>query len=154
MVADADAKERERDNKLKQIGNIVHDSVPFSRDEKDNIIYRTHGQIVRPNRAELLHHHELLAMIDGYASDQGSAIAGHRAYFLKGVGVMLNQALISYGLNFLMAHGYTPLQPPFFMNKDIMAETAQLEEFDEALYKVCGVTPRVGDHGVSLSLHC
>ncbi len=31
----------------------------------------------------------------------------------------------------------TELQPPFFMNKEVMAETAQLEQFDEELYKVC-----------------
>ena len=68
----------------------------------------------------------------------GARIAGHRAYFLKGPGVMLNQALINYGIAFLSARGYTPLQPPFFMNKEVMAETAQLEEFDEALYKVIG----------------
>jgi hypothetical protein len=34
---------------------------------------------------------------------------------------------------------YVPLQPPFFMNKEVMAETAQLEEFDESLYKVTSV---------------
>jgi len=55
---------------------------------------------------------------------------------LQGCGVMLNQALINYGLSFLSTRGYTPLQPPFFMKKEIMAETAQLSEFDEALYKV------------------
>jgi len=55
------------------------------------------------------------------------------------VGVLLNQALISYGISFLMENKYVPIQPPFFMNKAIMAETAQLEEFDEALYKVTGV---------------
>ena len=75
-------------------------------------------------------------MIDGYNSESGVKVAGHRAYFLKGVGVQLNQALISYGLNFLMQKGYIPLQPPFFMRKEIMAETAQLEQFDEELYKV------------------
>jgi seryl-tRNA synthetase len=32
------------------------------------------------------------------------------------------------------------LQPPFFMNEDIMAETAQLAEFDETLYKVIQVS--------------
>jgi len=29
-----------------------------------------------------------------------------------------------------------PLQPPFLMNKDVMAGVAQLEQFDEELYKV------------------
>jgi len=55
-----------------------------------------------------------------------------------GVGVLLNQALIQYGLTFLCKREYTPLQPPYFMRKEIMAETAQLEEFDEALYHVSG----------------
>ena len=31
------------------------------------------------------------------------------------------------------AHGLS-LQTPFFMEKEMMAKTAQLEEFDEALY--------------------
>ena len=78
-------------------------------------------------------------MIDGYEAERGVAIAGHRAYFLKGVGLLLNQALINYGLAFLSAREYTPLQPPFFMNKDAMAGVAQLSDFDEQLYKVRGV---------------
>ena len=63
-------------------------------------------------------------------------VAGHRGYYLVGDGVDLNQALITYGLDFLREKGYTKIQPPFFMNKSMMSKTAQLEEFDEALYKV------------------
>jgi len=44
--------------------------------------------------------------------------------------------LISYGLDFLRKKGYKKIMPPFFMNKDQMAKTAQLEQFDEELYKV------------------
>lgn len=51
-------------------------------------------------------------------------------------GVDLNQALISYGLDFLRRKAYKRIQPPFMMNKDVMAKTAQLEQFDEELYKV------------------
>lgn len=32
------------------------------------------------------------------------------------------------------------LQPPFFMTKDVMAGVAQLEQFDEELYKVTART--------------
>ena len=63
-------------------------------------------------------------------------VVGHRGYFLKKWGVFLNQALINYGLEFLDSKGYTPLQTPQFMLKDYMAKTAQLEDFDEELYKV------------------
>ncbi len=53
-----------------------------------------------------------------------------------GPGVDLNLALIQYGLDFLASKGYTKLWTPFFMKRDVMAKTAQLEEFDEALYKI------------------
>lgn len=67
---------------------------------------------------------------------RGVAVAGHRAYFLKGPGVKLNLALINYGVAFLTARKYTPLQTPFFMNQEVMAGVAQLSEFDETLYSV------------------
>lgn len=51
-------------------------------------------------------------------------------------GVDFNLALVRYGLDFLASREYTKLQTPFFMRKEIMAKTAQLEEFDEALYKI------------------
>lgn len=66
----------------------------------------------------------------------GTKVAGHRGFFLTGDGVDLNQAMITYGLDFLKKRGFKKVQPPFFMNKAVMAKTAQLEEFDEALYKV------------------
>lgn len=45
-------------------------------------------------------------------------------------------ALINYGLEFLYNKGYQPNAPPFMMLRDQMAKTAQLEQFDEELYKV------------------
>lgn len=56
--------------------------------------------------------------------------------------MFLNQALINYGLEFLDQQGYTPLQTPQFMLKDYMAKTAQLEAFDEELYKVVDGDPK------------
>lgn len=67
---------------------------------------------------------------------RGTKVVGHRGYCLTGWGVFLNLALIQYGLSFLHGKGYTPNQPPFFMNRSAMAKTAQLEQFDEELYKV------------------
>ena len=71
-----------------------------------------------------------------FDAQSGAKIAGHRGYYLVNDGVDLNQALIAYGLDFLRKKGYKKIQPPFFMNKDQMAKTAQLDQFDEELYKV------------------
>jgi seryl-tRNA synthetase len=70
--------------------------------------------------------------------ERGANVSGHRGYYLTGPGVRLNQALINYGLDFLEGREFGLIQPPFFMNRDVMGKTAQLEEFDEALYKVSG----------------
>lgn len=50
--------------------------------------------------------------------------------------MFLEQALISLALRNLYAKGYQPLYTPFFMRKEVMAEVAQLSQFDEELYKV------------------
>lgn len=39
---------------------------------------------------------------------------------------------------FAYRRGFVPVQTPFFMQKDIMAECAQLSQFDEELYRVSG----------------
>jgi len=129
--------EAEVESALNVIGNIVHETVPVSNDEaKDNEIVKKWGSF--DSKDGLKHHHELLWMIDGYDFERGVKIVGHRGYFLKGVGVKLNFAIQMYALNFLEKKGYIALQTPFFMDKDVMSKTAQLEQFDEELYKVVG----------------
>lgn len=121
------------------MGNIVHESVPVSNDEKDNRVERTWGEISKlkvTGKRGAYHHHEVLEAIDGYDSRRGQKISGHRGYFLKGPGVLLNMSLIQYGLHFLSKRGYTPMQPPYFMKREVMAETCQLGDFDEQLYQV------------------
>ena len=140
-TVEAETLKTERDAALCLVPNELDPSVPISNNEEHNVVVRTWGE-PRPGgpAAGLLHHHELLSMLDGYEPERGVGVAGHRGYFLKGVGVMLNQALIAFGLSFLSApeRDYTPLQPPYFMSKDVMAGVAQLSDFDEQLYKVTG----------------
>jgi seryl-tRNA synthetase len=137
LEIEVEAKKQQLDKTVSRIGNLVHESVPVSNDEANNKIITTWGECKVDPEAKN-HHHELLVMIDGVDLTRGNKVAGHRAYFLKGWGARLNQALIAYGSDFLMKKQYTLLQTPFFMNKDVMAKTAQLEQFDEELYKVTG----------------
>ncbi|XP_062084729.1 serine--tRNA ligase [Humulus lupulus] len=123
-------------SKLETIGNLVHDSVPISNDEANNAVIRTWGE--KRTEPKLKNHVELVELLGIADTKKGSDIAGARGYYLKGDGVRLNQALINFGLDFLEKRGYTALQTPFFMRKDIMAKCAQLAQFDEELYKVTG----------------
>mmetsp|Transcript_1637 Transcript_1637/g.2910 ORF Transcript_1637/g.2910 Transcript_1637/m.2910 type:complete len:480 (-) Transcript_1637:107-1546(-) len=144
-----------RDELLNKIANIVDAEVPISQDEEeDNLVVDL--QPTPPDNPELpcpqgkltyqlpptkpLQHDDLLWRIGGYEPVRGQQVAGHRAYFLTNAGVLLNQAIINYSIAFLRKRGYQVLQPPFFMNKEVMSSIAQLEDFDEQLYKVSGKT--------------
>ncbi|KAI8058312.1 seryl-tRNA synthetase [Syncephalis plumigaleata] len=108
--------------KLGGIGNLVHDSVPVSMDEDNNEIVRTWNvdDKTPEHRTDILPHHEVLYRLDGFDAERGSNVAGHR------------------GSSLLMMRSYKKLQTPFMMKKEVMAKTAQLEQFDEELYKVTG----------------
>ncbi|KAK8149503.1 Cytosolic seryl-tRNA synthetase [Beauveria asiatica] len=136
-VESAVQKEKNLRTKIKTIGNIVDDSVPISNSEDNNAVQRTWApEGVTVEKRNVLSHHDVLLRLDGYDPDRGVKVVGHRGYFLRQWGVFLNQALINYGLEFLSQRGYCPLQAPQFMLKDYMAKTAQLDDFDEQLYKV------------------
>lgn len=133
----AEEKQVLLNKKVKTIGNYVHDSVSISDNEDNNALIKTWApEGVEVTKKDCLSHHEVLTRLDGYDPDRGVKIVGHRGYCLTGYGLFLNLALVNYGLEFLFNKGYTPNQPPFFMLREQMAKTAQLEQFDEELYKV------------------
>uniref|UniRef100_A0A8C3V8U0 Serine--tRNA ligase, cytoplasmic n=1 Tax=Catharus ustulatus TaxID=91951 RepID=A0A8C3V8U0_CATUS len=128
--------EAERFESLREIGNLLHPSVPISNNEDvDNKVERVWGDCSCRKKYS---HVDLVVMVDGYEGEKGAVVAGSRGYFLKGPLVFLEQALIQYALQSLRARGYTPVYTPFFMRKEVMQEVAQLSQFDEELYKVIG----------------
>uniref|UniRef100_H3C8J7 serine--tRNA ligase n=1 Tax=Tetraodon nigroviridis TaxID=99883 RepID=H3C8J7_TETNG len=128
--------EAERFEHLREIGNLLHPSVPISNDEDaDNKVERTWGDCCVQKKYS---HVDLVVMIDGFDGEKGAVVAGSRGYFLKGPLVFLEQALINYALRMLHAKSYSMLYTPFFMRKEVMQEVAQLSQFDEELYKVIG----------------
>ncbi|CAF1231091.1 unnamed protein product [Rotaria magnacalcarata] len=125
--------ENERNSTLHEIGNIVHESVPVSDNEDNNVTERTFGDVETRKKYS---HFDLMYMIDGYDGDRGAAIAGSRGYFMKGPAVFLEQAIIQLALRLLNDKDFEILYTPFFMRKDVMQEVAQLSQFDDELYKV------------------
>ncbi|CAD6199707.1 unnamed protein product [Caenorhabditis auriculariae] len=137
-----ESKEAARQEALVQIGNLIHDSVPVSDDEANNRIERTFGDIKSTKKYS---HVDLVVMVDGFDGERGTVVAGARGYFLKGPLVYLEQAIIQLALQRLGAKNYVPLYTPFFMRKEVMQEVAQLNQFDEELYKVSGKGSELAD---------
>ncbi|VDK67910.1 unnamed protein product [Litomosoides sigmodontis] len=133
--AEMENLEKKRQEKLIEIGNVIHASVPVSDNEDNNRVEKTFGDIETKKKYS---HIDLSVMIGGFDGDRGTSVAGGRGYFLKGPLVFLEQAVINLALQMLHSKGFIALYTPFFMRKEVMQEVAQLSQFDQELYKVTG----------------
>ena len=124
-----------RDDYRYKVGNIIDEDVPVSDTEDDNVVVRTYGE--KPDfDFKALNHVDLINKIDGADLETAAEIAGARFYYLKRDILHLNLALIQFALSELEGEGYIPMQTPFFVKGEDAAETSELGEFEETLYKV------------------
>lgn len=127
--------EKIRDEYRYKVGNIIDDQVPVSDTEDDNEVIKTYGEIPQFD-FEALNHVDLIEKVDGANLETASEVSGSRFYYLKEDILSLNLALIQFALNELTKKGYTPMQTPFFIKSEVAAETSELSEFEETLYKI------------------
>lgn len=124
-----------REENRYKVGNIIDEDVPISDTEDDNVIVKTYGEIPEFD-FEPLNHVDLIEKIDGADLQTAASVSGARFYYLKRDILHLNLALIRFALSELEAKDYIPLQTPFFVKGEVAAETSELGEFEETLYKV------------------
>ncbi len=127
--------QEERDEIRFKIGNIVHNSVPQGEDEDDNVEIKTWApEDGKDNDAEL--GADVIERNDLAETEKAAEIAGERAYYLKGDLYRLNQALINFAMDHIVEKGYTPMQTPYTLKHEPMEAAAELEDFEEQLYKI------------------
>lgn len=130
--------EIQRNMIIAQIGNLVPTDMGIvsTYDEELSPIIYSHSLKNITNNNKLFTHGELVQKLDIVHS--AIDISGSRSFFLKGAGCYLNQAIINYGLEFLKNRDFIAMHCPFFIRQSIMGLCAQLEDFNEQLYRVSG----------------
>lgn len=118
------------------IPNLLHESVPEGKDEKDNVVVRTAGNIRKMASAK--DHVDIATSLDLMDLERAAKVSGARFFFLKNELVRMNAALISFALDFLAQKGYTPVQPPFMIRREPMEGAVILGDFEDVIYKVEG----------------
>jgi len=130
-----EALKEERDELRFEIGNILHESVPQGEDEHDNEEIKTwEPENGKAEDAELAA--DIIERNNLIHSEKAAENAGERAYYLKGDLFRLNQALIQFSMDLLRKKGFTPMQTPYMLNFEAMSAAAELEDFEEQLYKI------------------
>ncbi len=128
---------KKRDFYRHKVGNILISDVPIAQDEEGDKVLRKSGKIPKFN-FKIHNHVDLVSMIDGVEIEKATKIAGSRFYYLKGDLVRLNLALLQYALDILTEEGFTPYWTPYFTKHEVMAEAAELADFEDQLYKIEG----------------
>ncbi len=119
------------------IPNILHESVPYGKDEDDNVVVREWGG--RPQfDFKVRSHVDLLKLLDVGDIVRAAKIAGSRFYFLKNELVLLDLAMQQMALEMLLKKGYTPIYPPFMMRREPYEGVTDLADFEEVMYKIEG----------------
>jgi seryl-tRNA synthetase len=120
---------------LLQVPNMPLPEVPVGKDDSDNVVVRTVGEIaerdftVRPHWETGVE----LGIID---FERGVKIAGSRMYVLKGLGARLQRAIITWMLDLhIKKHGYSEVYPPYLVMGEMLVGTGNLPKFGDALFK-------------------
>ena len=116
-------------NILLDMPNIPHESTPDGKNEHDNVVIRTVGEITSKNTVD---HIDLTTKID---TDLAAKLAGSRFAVLKGSLAKLQRSLISLMLDTAHKNGYEEYYLPYMANKDSLIGTGNLPKFEEDLFK-------------------
>ena len=117
---------------IMKIPNMLHESVPFGKDDEDNVKIREWGNPPKPGK----NHMDILLKLGLIDPERAAKIAGHGFYFFKKELARLDYALMQFTIDFMTKRGYTLIEPPFMLHKKPYQGVTDLEFFEDQLYKI------------------
>jgi seryl-tRNA synthetase len=118
---------------ISSIPNVPDPSTPIGKDESENVVLRTVGELPKFDFTPKPHW-ELgpeLGIID---FDRGVKLTGSRFYVLNGAGARLQRALIAWMLDLHNRQGYEERYTPFMVKAETLYSAGQLPKFVDNLY--------------------
>lgn len=136
QVKAADQAAKDADATFTQIAgriqNVIIDGVP-SGGEDDFVVVREVGSIPEFD-FEPKDHTDLGESLKLFDIARGTKVSGARFYYLTGMGMRLELALMNLALDQALAAGFTPMITPTLVRPEIMAGTGFLGEHSDEIY--------------------
>jgi seryl-tRNA synthetase len=122
---------------LKRLPNLLHESVPLGKDEKDNVEIRRWGT---PPKFSFppKNHLEIALGLNLIDPERAAKVAGAGFVYLRDKLVLLDHAILSFALDFLVGRGFVAIEPPFMMNRAAYEGVTDLADFESVMYKIDG----------------
>ena len=120
---------------LMRIPNILHDSVPFGKDENDNKVMRKHGEIKKFN-FDLKNHSEIIEKLKIGDFDNAAKVSGRGFYYLFNELALMDLALQRFTIDILMKKGFVLTQVPLMLRRKPYEGVTELKNFETMMYKI------------------
>lgn len=133
LVIDLEETELNLKNKLVQVPNVPHITVPDGKSAEDNVIVRSGGAL--PNlTSDAVPHWDLAKKYDIIDFELGNKLTGAGFPVYKGKGSKLQRALINFFLDEGEKAGYKEYMPPLMVNEESGYGTGQLPDKEDQMY--------------------
>jgi seryl-tRNA synthetase len=126
-----------RDALARRLPNLLDDSVPYGKDDTENVVVATWGE-PGPSRADLAPHAEVLEHLGMAEFDRARRASGAGFYYLRGAAVLLDLALQRFALDLLVERGFSPVAPPLMLRRGPYEGVTDLADFENVMYKIDG----------------
>jgi seryl-tRNA synthetase len=121
--------------KLVEIPNLPHISVPRGRTPADNLVVME-GGVMPVLPADAVPHWDLITRYNLIDFELGNKVTGAGFPFYTGKGARLQRALINFFLDEAVAAGYHEVQPPLLVNDASAYGTGQLPDKEGQMYAI------------------
>ena len=128
-----DKLEASFNEKIVQLPNLPHISVPAGKTPEENEVVNEGG--TKPTLyADAKPHWDLIKEYDIIDFETGARITGSGFPLYKGAGAKLQRALVQYFLDYNASAGYTEYAPPLMVNENSAYGTGQLPDKEGQMY--------------------
>ena len=122
-IESLEAKEVELEEKINKImmviPNIIDESVPIGKDDKENVEIEKFGEPFVPEY-EIPYHADICESFNGLDKESAGRTSGNGFYYLIGDIARLHEATIAYARDFMINKGFTYCIPPFMIRSDVV----------------------------------
>ena len=140
-IESLEAKEVELEEKINKImmviPNIIDESVPIGKDDKENVEIEKFGEPFVPEY-EIPYHADILESKNGLDKEASGRTSGNGFYYLIGDAARLSSAMLSYARDFMIDKGFTYCIPPFMIRSSVVNGVMSFAEMDAMMYKIEG----------------
>ena len=138
-IESLEAKEVELEEKINKImmviPNIIDESVPIGKDDKENVEIEKFGEPFVPEY-EIPYHADICESFNGLDKDSAGRTSGNGFYYLIGDIARLHEATIAYARDFMINKGFTYCIPPFMIRSDVVDGVMSFSEMENMMYKI------------------